>query len=211
MNIKIDPMTVDDIEWVRQERNRPEAYRYFRQDKPISEDEQKKWWRTLDHNKIRLFVMRKVSGDRVGYVGFNPLNQYAMTAEFGIFIVPGEQKNGYARQALLWLLKHGFYDLNLRTIYSDCLEYPGENRFDFYEKFGFVKHPIQDVRYKKQGVWVASTKFFMTKERYDELYDEDKGSLAVLAASIPKANKWQREGKKGGRVYSGANNVKPAP
>ena len=162
------PVTEKHIEWLRTQRNRPELYKYFRQDKPITEIEQKRWWRNTPKNRMALFLVLDDKSEKVGYVGFNPLSRYARMAEFGTFILPEHQSKGYGRQAMELLLAKGFKEYNLATIYSDVLDYPGENRFAFYEGLGFVKHAVQDKGYVKQGVRVPSIKFYMTREMYEK-------------------------------------------
>jgi len=199
-------VTEQDIEWLRQKRNDPKLYKYFRQDEPITEVKQKKWWRELDKSHVRLFIVI-IDNEQVGYVGFNPFNQRAMTAEFGLFILPEHQHKGYGREALRLLLKKGFEEFNLRTIYSDVLDYPGEDRFAFYESIGFRKYPeyAQGIRYKKQGKWVPSIKFFMMKEMWDSV----KNNTGGLGSQSKKAPVPSKENKKGPVLRSSKGNLNP--
>lgn len=180
--------TSEHVEWMRVQRSRPELYKYFRQDKPISQREQVMWWKNINKAKIRLFLI-EVDGKFVGYVGFNPFQAYASRAEFGMFIIPEEQGKGYGPQALEMLLAKGFDEYNLACIYSDVLDYPGEARFDFYKKMGFKKDEgPQMTRYRKQGVTIPSIKFHMTsdmwrarndKKSQDKLGSKEKASTAA--------------------------------
>lgn len=168
-------LTSSDIEWLRVQRSRPELYKYFRQDAPISEDQQRRWWKSVDKTAVRLFIVENREGERVGYVGFNPYLPRAAKAEFGIFIIPEYQDRGYGALALRQLLQKGFEDFNLSTIYSDVLNYPGENRFGYYKKLGFEAFPPehQTIRYRKQGKMIPSIKFFMTKDMWRALNGKD--------------------------------------
>lgn len=183
--IRLVEMTEADLEWVRLERNRPEQYKYFRQDEPISAERQARWWRELDKSQVRLYMVED-EGRRVGYVGFNPFDGQALKAEFGIFIVTEEQGKGYGPAALKSLLRKGFLELGLKLIYSDVLMYPGEERrWNFYRSAGFLKNPEdeQTAGYMKKGAWVPSLKFHMTRERFFELYGRDgAGSPAGLGS-----------------------------
>lgn len=156
--------TKDQVEWLRLQRNDPEQYRYFRQDKPITPEQQTKWWRYLDKTRVKLFIIEK-SGEQIGYVGFNPLNRYAKNAEFGIFILKKYHKKGYGSIALKALLKYGFEDLGLASIYSDTLNYPNENRFQFFLKLGFVERSNYIPKtYPKQGKKIPTIPFYMTND-----------------------------------------------
>lgn len=165
--VLVPVVAAEQVEWLRVQRSRPELYKYFRQDAPLSVEQQGKWWRTLDRNRVRLFLV-EIGGQRVGYVGFNPFAQGALRAEFGIFIIPEHQGKGYGEVSLKALLKKGFEEYRLSTIYSDVLDYPGENRFDFYKNLGFAAFPAehQNINYRKQGKTVPSIKFFMTADMW---------------------------------------------
>lgn len=158
---------LDQVEWLRVQRNHTELYRYFRQDQPISVHQQINWW-NLNKNRVKLFLV-EMSNERIGYVGFNPFAPGAGNAEFGVFIIPKYQGKGYGAAAIKKLLKIGFQTYWLSTIYSDCLEYPGENRFEFYRRLGFTAYPKehQHTRYRKQGKMIPSMKFFMTRESWE--------------------------------------------
>jgi RimJ/RimL family protein N-acetyltransferase len=209
--VDLIPMLQEHIEWIRVKRNIPELYRYFRQDRPISKDEQIKWWRNLDKRRSRLFLVvdpGRKDGDgaplKVGYSGFLPFNHYALSAEFGIFIVPEEQGKGYGKAAMLALLAKGFREYRLSNIYSDVLEYPGEDRWPFYEKLGFKPYAdaCQGKRYRKQGVYIPSKKFYMTRDGYEELHgDNGAGGLGTTLRKAVSAV--QKAAGKGKGVHSG--------
>ena len=161
--------TPEQVEWLRVQRSRPELYKYFRQDRPISINEQRIWWNGLNKTRVKLYLIHD-GDERVGYVGFNPFSLGAKNAEFGIFIIPEFQRKGYATRAMLKLLEIGFDQYNLSYIYSDVLDYEGENRFDFYEAMGFIAYPKehQTRGYLKNRHWIPSIRFFMNKDMWLE-------------------------------------------
>jgi RimJ/RimL family protein N-acetyltransferase len=199
MAITLVPMTEAHIEWIREQRNRPELMRFFRQDQPITKEQQIKWWRGLDKNRVRLFVVQE-DGKNVAYCGLNPFNGYALSAEFGVFVIPEAQKKGLGTQAMKLLMSKVFTEMNLSTLYSDTLMYPGEEkRWQWFQSLGFLPYAeaCQNIRYKKQGKWVPSKKFYMTKDRYMELHGQNRaGSLgaAVRGAVTSIVQKAQGKG-----------------
>lgn len=156
------------VEWLRVQRNDPLQFRYFRQDKPITIEQQNRWWRNLDKTRVRLFIV-ELDKKPIGYVGFNPLSMYALNAEFGIFIIKEYQGKGYAKEALNLLLKRGFEELHLACIYSECLDYPKDDRLSFYKSMGFTERENQLKKtYTKQGIKIPAIPFYMTKDMWIE-------------------------------------------
>jgi len=193
--------TPEQVEWLRVQRNRPELYKWFRQDKPITPEQQTRWWRGVSPRFQRLFIVED-DGRKVGYVGFNPLSLYGKSAEFGIFIIPEEQSHGYGTAALTALLAYGFDDIGLSLIYSDVLLYPdAPDRFSFYEKFGFERYPdnCQHISYRKQGARIPSLRFFMSSDRWRERRDPKREGALADGAQRPASGEPQKKRARRGR------------
>lgn len=178
--------TPEQVEWLRLQRNDPEQFKYFRQDKPITQEQQNKWWRYRDPTRMKLFIVEN-GGERIGYVGFNPLNRYAKNAEFGIFITKENRGKGYGYLALKALLKYGFEDLKLASIYSETLMYPGENRFNFFAKLGFVpRENALPKYYNKQGQRIPALPFYMTNDLWERLKEPQQTEEIKRKRGRPK-------------------------
>lgn len=211
MNLKLEPIKMpEQVEWLRQQRNRPELFKYFRQDKPITPKDQMAWWLTIGSNphKCRAFLVY-VDGFRVGYVGFLPFNAATRTAEFGMFIMPEHQGKGYGATALLALLKHGFEDLKLSHIKSDVLDYPGENRFEFYKKLGFQKREPWLMSYSKGDKRIQSIGFYMSKDTWDKLHGQKREGVLESAGSAAVGQRAQEAGQAGAGLSAGPQNINP--
>lgn len=201
--------TPEHVEWLRVQRSRPEVYKYFRQDRPLSIDEQRRWWRSLNRTRVKLYIVLNEDNEWIGYVGFNPFSLVSRTAEFGIFVLPEFQGKGYGTLMMKEILRRGFEDHNLSSIYSDVLDYPGENRFAFYEGLGFEAHPpeAQGRGYMKLGKYIPSLKFFMTKDKWFSMKEKDgqnrNGGLGTLSKTAPVKKKRGRPRKIRQNVHSG--------
>lgn len=170
--VEIRPITVFEwrVEWLRQQRNRPELMKYFRQSEPIKYMDQLRWFNSLDKKNVRLFAVTIGSVDPkiVGYVGLNPIDWRHNHAEFGIFIIPEEHDKGYGSEAMKLLLEYSFKRLKLHKVYSDVLEYAGENTFKFYENLKFKPEGKNRQHYLKDGKWVDSISFSMLDNEYEK-------------------------------------------
>lgn len=166
----------EDALWLREQRNRPEIMKYFRQSWPLSIKQQMVWYSKIqspDH-----FII-KLNKDNIGYVGLNHVNYYHGSAEFSIFIIPEYQGNKYGENAVKFILVYGFKNLCLNKIYSDVLDYPNEERFKFYENLGFTKEGILRKQYFKNNQWIDSIQFSMLKEEWDKLNYEKRNTCEL--------------------------------
>lgn len=161
--------TLAHIEWLRAQRNRPALMKYFRQSRPIAKNEQRQWWKHLNKENVRLFIVVAKDGRRVGYVGLNPIDWRHKYAEFGIFMIPEAQGAGYGKRAIRFLLSYGFGKLGLHKIYSDVIDYPDENRFEIYRRIGFKKEGVYREHYRKRGRWLHSIPFSMLESEFKRM------------------------------------------
>lgn len=143
--------------------------KYFRQARPITKKEQRQWWKRLNKENVRLFIVAAKDASQVGYVGLNPIDWRHKHAEFGIFMIPEAQGAGYGKRAIYFLLSYGFEKLGLHKIYSDAIDYPNENRFEIYRRIGFKKEGAYREHYMKGGRWFHSISFSMLKSEFKRL------------------------------------------
>lgn len=157
--------TAEQVEWLREQRNNPDIYKYFCQDHLITAEEHAKWWKQKNWHERKMFIVEE-NHKPVGFAGFDPISLAAKRATFTIGILQEFQGMGYGKSALEKLLTFGFTECNLSSIESEVLDYPGENRFDFYDKFGFAPYSTQIKRVKKNGEWIPIIRFYLTKDAW---------------------------------------------
>lgn len=156
-------MEVRDLEWVRNERNRPENRQWFRQDHLISQAEQERWFARTD---MRSFVIDD-SGEEIGVVSLSHLDAVARKCEFSIMISPEKRNKGHGSKALCSLLEHAFNDLNMNMVYSDV--FVSNPALQMYEKIGFKRYGILPNWYWKDGKYVDSVVIAITKDEFNSL------------------------------------------
>lgn len=149
-----------DLDWVRKERNRPECRDWFRQDHPITVEEQQKWFDTTD---MKSFVISE-NCSLVGVVSLSHLDFSARKCEFSIMVVPEHRGKGYGRKALKDLLNHAFNDLNMRQVYSDVFDY--NPALPLYDAIGFKRYGTLPNWYYKNGKYINSVIISISKDDY---------------------------------------------
>ena len=165
----IRPVTKDDLEWLREQRNRPEINFYFNQYDFISKEEQNEWYeKDVLTKKFYAFIIEDTSFKKIGYVGLKTLNWILRSAEFSIFVIPEEQKKGYGKEALREILRFGFENLNFHRIYSTVFDF--NKAIEVYKKVGFeVEGMLRDTCFKKGRYW-NSYYISMLEDEYKKLY-----------------------------------------
>jgi len=158
----------EDLDWLRDQRNREELMQYFNQFCLFTLSDQKKWYEgEVLTKKCYPFI---VWDDKVpiGYCILRDFNWVVKEAEFGIFIIPEQQNKGYGKKSLLTLLKFGFENLNLHRIYSTVFEF--NKAIGIYKKLGFtVEGILRDKCYKNGTYWDAYA-ISILRDDYDDLY-----------------------------------------
>ncbi len=130
---EIDPKN---IEWMRNQRNKPEMRKFFREWKYITKPQQQRWYDSRGDNsdpRHAFFEIHELSqGKLIGCVSLSSINYYLRSAEFGIFIEQGSHSKGFGKEALSVLFDYGFGEVNLHKIWAEVFGF--NKAFDIYTK-----------------------------------------------------------------------------
>lgn len=162
--IKLRAVERGDLTLLKDMRNTPELKKYFREYRLLNDKNQEQWFDSLTNDRTQcmfcidgvitktLYVSDVNTGvlyediELVGACSLNNINWVNRSAEFGIYIKPDKQGNGFAKEALTELVKYGFNELNLHRIWGEV--YSNNPALDFYKKFGFkVEGKLRDTYY----------------------------------------------------------------
>ena len=131
---EIDP---DNIEWMRQQRNKPDMRKYFREWKDITKDQQQEWYQSRGNNSNPNHVYFEIHANGtsvalgnhikpnqlVGVCGLHYIDWRLRSAEFGIFIDTDVHGLGLGKNALITLFDFGFREMNLHKIWAEVYEF----------------------------------------------------------------------------------------
>jgi diamine N-acetyltransferase len=123
--------------------NDPEVRQFLLIAYPMSQAFEEKWFESMIEQGMAeqvLVIERKVGEEYepIGNTSFMHIDWVSRNAEIGIFL--GEKRvwsQGYGREAMKLMLRHGFNHMNLHRIYLRVYEHNGRG-IKAYEHAGFV-------------------------------------------------------------------------
>jgi len=138
----------EDLEILRDWRNRSEFRKYFREVRELNMENQISWFEKSCRNNPNdfMFIIQDAkTGEPIGACGLLYINGVIRSADFSFYI----GKNGYyiddqglALEAAQLLIDYGFSYLNLNKIWMELYEFDQLKQSFFKEKFGFKQDGI---------------------------------------------------------------------
>lgn len=123
--------------------NDPEVRQYLLMTYPLSQAFEEKWFESMLERGMaeQVLVIERLAGETyepIGNTSFMQVDWISRNAEIGIFL--GEKSvwgQGYGREAMKLMLRHGFNTMNLHRIYLRVYEH-NIRGIRAYEAAGFV-------------------------------------------------------------------------
>ena len=151
----------DDLEQLRNWRNREDYRKYFREYREISRDMQMAWYesKVLKDNSTIMFAIRSNETDSLlGCCGLCYINWVNRHADLSLYI--GYENSyiddmGYAEEACKLLFDYGFKELALNKIWTEIYEFD-EKKLSLYDKLGFERDGFLREQYYHDGKWWGS-------------------------------------------------------
>jgi RimJ/RimL family protein N-acetyltransferase len=110
---------------------------------PVSLAEQANWYEsTLKDRSKQKLVIRNKEGEKVGLVSLFHMDHVNQNAEIGIYVAPAFQRRGYAREALVLLMRFAFHGLNMHRLYCTILAF-NVTSVKLFESVGFRREGVR--------------------------------------------------------------------
>ena len=153
-NINLRLVEEADLEQIARWRNEPEISKLFFNTFPIATSGQKKWYveNILFSEKKKLFIITTKDGKSIGTLGLDDIDFKNQNAEYGNMLIGDKEylNKGYAKDAILTILRFAFEELNVHRIYLKNFEH-NQKALTLYEKCGFRKEGILRDSFYTQG------------------------------------------------------------
>lgn len=165
--VYLKPLTHENAEIYRSARNDYSTWKWCRQHDLISESQQARWMRKQDEDPSILMYEIAPEGykdDAAGVCGLTDVDHFNQRAEFSLYIMPAWRNRGFAKKALMTLLDHGFYNLNLNMIWGETFE--GNPAGKMFEDIGFMKTGHRPDFYYKWGKFIDAHFYCILREQW---------------------------------------------
>lgn len=167
---------------------RNESLDWTRENLPTTVSSQRQFFANLKPNHEFFTIvdtMGAFPAKLVGTCGLTDINHAHKTAEFSMLVGSEHRKQGYAYRGMKELLKYGFNELKMNLIFGETFVYreashalsaiPLPHMVGFvnpgavlYEKLGFHLEGRHRTRYIKNGHFVDSIIYSLTKDEFVE-------------------------------------------
>lgn len=146
-DILLKPITKQDIEFLRQLRNKPANRKKFFCRQYIDKRKQKKWYQQyLKLKNDLMFGIYNLNQKRIGCLGLSNIDLEKKKAEIGRLIIKDKyRRKGYAKEAILLVKKYAFEELKLKQLFLRLFE-KNKPALNLYKKLGF-----REVKNKERG------------------------------------------------------------
>lgn len=137
---------------LRSWRNDYRVWRWCRQNDLISYSDHLNWFDSISNDKtVRMYLVSDATS-HVGVCGLTSIDMLNRRAEFSLYIDPDQQRRGHGEKALKTLLKHGFLNLGLNSIWGET--FAGNPALEMFEKIGMKKEGTRREFYFRNGRFV---------------------------------------------------------
>jgi RimJ/RimL family protein N-acetyltransferase len=148
-------LLIPDIpDYAREWRNRPEIWKWCRQNSLIDSLNHERWLIEQAQDKtIKMFGIMSRE-EEVGVCGFTSIDMLNRNAEFSLYISPSKQRKGYGKRALQTLLRHGFEDWGFNRIWGETFD--GNPAMRTFVDLGMTCEGTLRQNYFRKGKFVNS-------------------------------------------------------
>jgi len=173
--VYLNPIKTDDVETMIKFMNN-ESIRVLARSRrdSMNETNTKSMIEDMQKNEEVFIIFNKLNNEKIGYALIMDRDEYNREAMLGLSIEDKENRGkGFGKETIKLLLKHGFINLNLESMYLGVYSH-NEYAIKVYEKVGF-----KYVGRRRNAKIIGNRKYDeiimdMISDEYFELYGNDE-------------------------------------
>lgn len=170
--VRLRPLTVDDAEAMLAEERDSESLRVFEPGihPPLSLEAMRAWLESAQKpsDDVARFAIEDSAGTMVGTASIHGWQNRNGTFSFAIRIYRAHHRKGYAKAAMMILLRFGFYELRCQKANSETITF-NEASIQLHRSLGFQIEGRRRRNAYTAGQYWDEVLFGLTREEFEEL------------------------------------------
>ncbi|MES2590497.1 MAG: UDP-4-amino-4,6-dideoxy-N-acetyl-beta-L-altrosamine N-acetyltransferase [Bacteroidota bacterium] len=151
MDIKLSPLTNDDLELIRNWRSSKEVADYMYTDGQISEEQQKNWYSKISKDETSKYWIIEYDNKKLGLAWLTDINKTLNSCFWAFYLGDTSVRGaGIGGKVEYQVLKYVFDELNLNKLRCEVFIF-NESVIKMHEKFGFRREAFYREHCYKNG------------------------------------------------------------
>jgi len=176
-DIRLEKLTIDDIELIRKWRNSPEVSQYMYSENYISEEEQRQWFNKIDNEVRSIYWIIEYEGKKLGLVSLKGID-YTLSSCYWAFYLGNLSVRGAGIGAKVEynVIEYVFNDLKLNKLRCEVFV-SNDKVIKMHEKFGFRREAYYREHCIKNHLKLDVVGLAILKSEWDLIKELTKGKV----------------------------------
>lgn len=163
--VSLRRLTEADLEATFKWRNHPDIQKWCRQYDALHLQNHRDWyaWQAKEKS-VSMYAVCDSNDKLIGVCGLTSIDLINRTAEFSLYIAPGEHGSGYGEACLRQLIKKGFLDYGLNCIWGETFE--TNKAANMFERVGFKLEGVRRNFYFREGKFINCKLYSILRSEY---------------------------------------------
>lgn len=167
-NVKLSPVLPSHKELLFNWRNEYDTYKWCRQYDLLDWSTHCHWFDNLGRDKSMKMYLITFKDQPIGVCGLTNIDLINRRAEFSLYIPNEFRGEGLGRLALIELLKKGFSNYGLNSIWGETFD--TNPACKLFEQIGMILEGTRRQFYFREGKFIDAKLYSITKEEFNDKF-----------------------------------------
>lgn len=170
-DIVLTPITVDDLEMVRNWRNSPEVSKYMYTENYITAEEQQSWFSRISNNSNCEYFVISYKGQKIGLASLTEISKTFDSCFWAFYLGDQKVRGGGIGSKIEYNILHYVFDiLKLNKLRCEVLV-DNTTVITMHQKFGFRREAYYREHVKKGNQYFDVVGLAMLRKEWEQLRD----------------------------------------
>jgi UDP-4-amino-4,6-dideoxy-N-acetyl-beta-L-altrosamine N-acetyltransferase len=167
MDIRLTPLTSDDIELVRTWRNSSEVAQYMYTSNEITAEQQAAWFAQVESDLTSRYWVIEYNDQKIGLASLTGISKMLSSCYWAFYLGDTNIRGaGLGAKIEFNVLEYVFTELKLNKLRCEVMTF-NDKVIAMHEKFGFRREAYYRQHVKKDGVWHDVVGLALLKQEWD--------------------------------------------